>query len=53
MEEKRLKSNFFSFADVWKYPKTLHFVTISISLTKIEVKGTSTVKREKRVMPDV
>ena len=31
MEEKRLKSNFFSFADVWKYPKTLHFVTISVS----------------------
>lgn len=36
--------------------KMLHyngFVTISIPLTKIEVKGTSTVKREKPIMPDV
>ena len=24
-------SSFFSLADVWKYPKTLHFVPISIS----------------------
>lgn len=36
--------------------KMLHyngFVTISIPLTKTEVKGTSTVKREKPVMPGV
>lgn len=36
--------------------KMLHYngsVTISIPLTKIEVKDTSTVKREKPIMPDV